>query len=232
MEKIALLVTIAEPGRSSELIEYYKAHELPMPLLTKGHGTAGKDILDFLGLGEPKRDLIFSIMTLPRAKKMIYWLKAKMLFDIPGNGIAFIILLDSVAGGKTLNYFSSGAEVLPESSEEDIKRMSEYKHELIMAIINRGHADEVMAAAREAQAGGGTVVHARGTGAKLAEKFFGVTLSDEKEIVFIVADTENRNAIMKNIVNQAGIKSAAQSIVFSVPVSEVLGIRERLQNEE
>ncbi len=232
MEKIVLFVTIAEPKRSVALIEYYKTHALPMPLLTKGHGTAGQDVLDFLGLGEPKRDLIFSIMTLPRAKKMLYWLKAKMLFDIPGNGIAFMVLLDSVAGGKTLNYFSSGAETLPESSEKEKKCMSEYKHELIIAIINRGHIEEVMEAARAAQAGGGTVVHARGTGAKLAEKFFGVTLSDEKEIVFIVSDTENRNAIMKNIVNQAGINSEAQAIVFSVPVSEVLGLREHLQSEE
>lgn len=232
MEKIALLVTIAEPNRTPELINYYKTHELPMPLLTKGHGTAGQDILDYLGLGEPKRDLIFSIMTLPRAKKMIYWLKAKMLFDVPGNGIAFIILLDSVAGSKSLNYFSSGADELPESSEEEKKRMSEYKHELIVAVINRGHVEEVMETAREAQAGGGTVVHARGTGAKLAEKFFGVTLSDEKEIIFIVADTDNRNAIMKSIVNHAGVKTEAQAIVFSVPVSEVLGIREHFQNEE
>ena len=37
------------------------------------------------------------------------------------------------------------------------------KHDLILTIVNRGFADEVMSAAKAAGAFGGTVVNARGT---------------------------------------------------------------------
>ena len=37
-------------------------------------------------------------------------------------------------------------------------------HDLILTIVNRGFADEVMTAAKKAGAFGGTVVNARGTG--------------------------------------------------------------------
>ena len=48
------------------------------------------------------------------------------------------------------------------------------------------YTEKVMDAARQAGAAGGTVVHAKGTGAKYA-KFFGLTLADEKEMIYIVS---------------------------------------------
>ena len=49
----------------------------------------------------------------------------------------------------------------------------ECAYELIIAVAASGYTDLVMDAAREAGAGGGTVVHAKGTAAAHAEKFFG-----------------------------------------------------------
>ena len=47
------------------------------------------------------------------------------------------------------------------------------KHELIVAIVNHGHEEAVMAAARAAGARGGTVFNARGTANAVDEfKFF------------------------------------------------------------
>lgn len=47
-------------------------------------------------------------------------------------------------------------------------------------IANQGYTELVMDAARAAHAPGGTVIHAKGTGAEKAEKFFGVSLAKEK----------------------------------------------------
>ena len=63
----------------------------------------------------------------------------------------------------------------------------ELTHELIIVITNQGYTDKVMDAARSAGAGGGTAIHAKGTGAELARKFFGVSIASEKEIVFIIS---------------------------------------------
>lgn len=78
----------------------------------------------------------------------------------------------------------------------------DFSHELIMAIMNEGYSDTVMDAARSAGAGGGTVLHAKGTGRARAEKFFGVSLADEKDVVYIVAHAEEKAAIMQAIARQ------------------------------
>ena len=80
-------------------------------------------------------------------------------------------------------------------------------------------------AARAAGATGGTSVHAKGTGAELARKFLGLSIAAERELIFILAKKEDRTPIMKAVMSQAGIHSAAQSLAFSLPVGEVEGLR-------
>ena len=97
-------------------------------------------------------------------------------------------------------------------------------HELIIAIYEKGHTDLVMDAARAAGAAGGTTIRAKGTGAG-AEKFFGLSLAEEKEIVLIVSDNEKKKDIMKGIMQGAGIETKAHALVFSLPVTDTAGFR-------
>ena len=87
-----------------------------------------------------------------------------------------------------------------------------------------------MDAARAAGATGGTAVHAKGTGTELAKKFFGVSIAAEKELIFILTREETRVPIMKAIMARAGMQTEAQSLVFSLPVSGIAGLR-RLDGE-
>ena len=48
--------------------------------------------------------------------------------------------------------------------------MADFKHEVILCIVNNGFSDVVMDAAREFGAGGGTVINARGTASLEAER--------------------------------------------------------------
>ncbi len=98
------------------------------------------------------------------------------------------------------------------------------RHELILTIINRGYADLVMDAAKNAGASGGTIVHARGTGIHEAEKFFGIIVQPEKEIVLILTEREKKNEIMTAICTHADLKVAGNGICFSLPVDQVMGL--------
>ena len=62
------------------------------------------------------------------------------------------------------------------------------KHELIICIVNNGFTDLVMDAARKEGARGGTIFHGRGTGNPDMEKFFGFSISPEKEIIIILVE--------------------------------------------
>ena len=69
------------------------------------------------------------------------------------------------------------------------------------------------------------MIHAKGTGMEKAEKFLGVSIVDEKEIAFIVAKAADKNAIMKSIMDKAGLGSPARAVVFSMPVTDTAGLR-------
>jgi nitrogen regulatory protein PII len=99
------------------------------------------------------------------------------------------------------------------------------KSVLIITIVNKGNTDLVMDAARGAGAGGGTVLRAKGTGANMA-KFFGVSISEEKEMVYIVAQREKRDNIMRAIMEKAGSNTEAHGVIFSIPVDGVVGLKD------
>ncbi len=104
-------------------------------------------------------------------------------------------------------------------------------YSLIISIVNRGYSDEVMDAARDAGAKGGTVMYAHGAGLRDTETFFGISIHPEKELVLILASNETRPAIMQAIVKRVGMDSEGAGITFSLPVTNVEGIA-RLTNPE
>lgn len=71
------------------------------------------------------------------------------------------------------------------------------------------------------------MIHAKGTGMESAEKFLGVSLAAEKEMIFIVTRKEEKNQIMKAIMEKTGLCSKEKALVFSLPVTSVVGLRPR-----
>lgn len=106
------------------------------------------------------------------------------------------------------------------------KPKMEFSHELIYVILNEGHSDEVMHAARSAGATGGTVMVGKGTGSKETGQFLGISLASEKDVVLIVSEAAKKAGIMKAIVEQAGPQTPAGAICFSLPVTQVAGLRQ------
>lgn len=101
---------------------------------------------------------------------------------------------------------------------------SEKGYELIFVIVNSGYVDLVMTAAKGQGATGGTVLNGRGTGNEAMEKFFGITIQPEKEIVLIIVPKEIKDNVLKAIYRDAGLESRGQGIAFSLPVDEVVGL--------
>ena len=103
---------------------------------------------------------------------------------------------------------------------------------LILAVVNRGFADEAMDAARAAGATGGTVLLTRGAGDGNDAKFYEITIHHEKEMLMILSKAEERKAIMQAIVDRVGPKTQAQGIAFSVPVNSTIGLAGKGDEDE
>ena len=77
-----------------------------------------------------------------------------------------------------------------------------------------------------------TTIAAKGTGIASAEKFRGLSLANEREVVLIVARSATKGDIMRAIIEKAGIDTPAGAICFSLPVSQVAGLRRLDLDEE
>mgnify|MGYP003307853561 CR=1 FL=1 len=96
--------------------------------------------------------------------------------------------------------------------------------ECLFIIVNSGFTDVVMDAARKEGAGGGTILHAKGTGSVQNEKFFGVSITPDKEIVIILCKKEQSEKILLAVNQTAGLASAGNGIAFSLPVADYIGL--------
>lgn len=221
MSELSMLVTITGRKQAKSFSDFYTSAGLPVSVITVGYGTASNDILDYLGLDNSEKYVMFHFVTDETWKEVKRQLRVKMHIDYPGFGIAFLIPFSSIGGKKALDYLTVG-QPFKKGEESSLKNT---RYELLVAIANQGYTELIMDAARKVSASGGTVIHAKGTGGALAEKFMGVTLVPEKEMVFIVVQTERKNAIMQAIIEEAGSETKAGAIVFSLPVTDTAGMR-------
>lgn len=214
-------MTIAGRRHSGRFLHLYKEERLPVTMVTLGSGTASSEMMDYFGLETSEKIVFFSLVTWENWKRVKRKMEHRLNIDIPGTGISFVVPLSSIGGRKALQFLLTEQEF--EKEEETVLKNTEY--ELLIVISDFGYTNLVMDAAREAGAGGGTVVHAKGTGMEQAEKFFGVMLAAEKEMTFIVTRSGKKNGIMKAIMEKAGMDTKAKSIIFSLPVTETAGLR-------
>ena len=208
MSKVYMMVTITNRNKRKDFRTFFKEYGLPVFLETIGRGTAQSEVLDYFGLEESEKLLFLAIVTGETWKKLRRGLITKMLIDVPGTGVSFIVPLSSVGGRKTLQFLVNEQEF----EKEEETSMKDTDYELLVAIANQGYIDTVMDAAK-------------GTGMELAKKYLGVSLVEEKEVILIVTKSREKNQIMKAIMEQAGLDSKERTIVFSLPVTSVAGIR-------
>ena len=182
-------------------------------------------MLSYLGLEATEKSVLFSVVT-PQIKDVLMReLVDTMHIDRPGSGIAVCLHLSSVGGRSAMQYLiSGGTDVEPDLTVKEEERMSNSGYELVVAIANGGYSDMVMEAASAAGAQGGTVLHTRAADAANGNKFFGMAITEEREMILLVTPAEKRAAIMQAIMEKAGAQSEAQSVVFSVALDEVAGL--------
>ena len=208
-----MLINISQKKNSEDILEILNKNNVPITLGRYGKGTATDVMLDYLGIGEKEKCITFSFLPLDLVFDVCKKVKSKYR-----DTYSFILPVSSVGGKHIMEHFS---ESLPKSNHSTSNNIK-FTEELLLIIANRGYIDSVMEVAREAGAPGGTVIHARGTGTDNSEKFFGVTLGAEKEMIFIVTNKQQKENIMKAVMEKVGSNTEAGSIVFSLPVTEIL----------
>ncbi len=221
MNQLSVMLSIVNRRQTKRFQSLYDEAGASLALSMLGRGTAVSDVLDYFGLAASEKALLCHVVTQKTWQTVKKRLQSELYIDVPGTGIAFTVPVSSVGGGKQLQFLLNGQEF--EKGEEQTLKNTRY--ELLVVIANQGYTEPIMEAARAGGAGGGTVLHAKGTGMEHAEQFLGFSLASEKEAVLMVVASEKKNAVMQAVMEQVGLKAKAKAIAFSLPVTDVAGMR-------
>lgn len=178
-----------------------------------GRGTAENSIIQLLGLGDTSKDIAYVLVDENLAPTIIEKIK-----EASSNKKHFGVLFSIDVG----DFIKSGSsnQISNSSTSKGEKSMAENNYEMINVIVNKGYAEDAMAAARKAGAGGGTIINARGTAKESDSKFFGFEIIPEKEMLIILVPTEKKQAIITAISELPCLTTAGSGIVFCNPAND------------
>lgn len=93
---------------------------------------------------------------------------------------------------------------------------------LITCIVQRGIADAVVKAAQKAGAQGATVFYAHGTGVRQRRLgVLGVTVNAEKEIIYIVASTDQADRIFEKMFTAGKLDTPGMGMIYTTPIDKM-----------
>ncbi len=217
--ELYFVLSIVERQNESKIVKICHDLGLTFVLTALGNGTATHEHLSLYDLEASEKAVVSTVASTDNVKELFKKAKIELCIDIPGNGIMMAVPMKSVGGGKTLSYLTDTQKLGGTKPEMN------FKNELIVVVLNEGYSDDVMDAARSAGATGGTLFHAKGTGNKGTEKFFEVSLAEEKDMIYILSPSGKKSEIIAKINQDCGTNTNVGAICFSLPVTEVAGIR-------
>ncbi len=219
-----MITVITTPKLADKATKVLADEGVPVEYRLAATGTAPNEVMDVLGLGSVDKTILISMIPKSFSKDILVKLHDEMKIKSANSGIAFVISLTGMNNRMIRMLTDLDSESDRQEQRKEGSIMSDTKYSVIAAIINRGYSNELMDAAREAGASGGSVINSRRIAAEAVCNKWGLGGQEEKEIVLIVACNDNKVEIMKKITEKCGVNSEANGMVISVPIEDVIGL--------
>lgn len=207
MKGYKLLVSIVPHDKGEKLTRAAMERGCTGGTVLLGRGLAESNLAAVLGLGESSKDLILMVVKEDAVTSVRNSILQATSREKRGFGQIFSVDVSTV--------MKSGGGINNRSKEDPAVGNSNFDNEMISVIVNKGYADDVMAAARVAGAGGGTVVNARGTARETDQRFFGMHIVPEKEMLIMIVPSDKKEAVLEAIREVKCLKEPGMGIAFS-----------------
>lgn len=211
-----LIYVIVNYGMGSRVLQTAKKLGLPGGTVVIGKGTVNHSILNFLSLYDEQKEIVILGTNYQSTKTILSDLNAVFNFEKRNHGILF-----TTSAGKIIG---SGFYKKEKNDEERGVRKSMYQ--LIITIVNRGNAGDVIDAAKAAGSKGGTIINARGSGIHETQRLFNMDIEPEKEMVMILSKEDITDSIVESIRIALEIDQPGNGIIFIQDVNQTYGIYE------
>lgn len=245
-ESYQLVLTILPQDRLDRLDAFYPPVEEVAWFQMNARGTAHSSILDLLGLQDSPMRLTAVCVRSQDVESYLLYLRKNLELHAPGNGISIALPIERSLGLLTLfavadrfqetqtpllqksvfrhlPFRKSKAAAQP-SIEAEPHDLQADSHDLILSILNEGHADAAMEFLRQHKVRGGTILEAAGRGAHDDTQWFGEALIPEKEILLTVVEKHQTHFLLDWLEEQAALDQPGQGIAFALPVHYAVGL--------
>ena len=98
------------------------------------------------------------------------------------------------------------------------------KFAVLIAILPDDLEDKAIDIAKQAGAGGVTILNGRGLGAEAKKTFFGLTYEGSQSVLIFVLEKKLALAVMKAISKELDLANHAKGVVFTIPLEHIAGI--------
>lgn len=211
MSKFSILFSIVPHDKGEKLTQAAVESGAWGGTVFMGENQPDSNLKAILGLGSFKQDIITMVVEEKEKEKISRAIIEATKNESKNFGFLFSISSNTFVKGGAL---ITGGILMEEKSE------NKKKNKLIWAIVNKGYAEDAMAEARKAGAGGGTIVNARGTARESDEKFFGMHIVPEKEMLMIVVDESKYEAVLESIRHLKYLNQPGSGIAFCCDVED------------
>jgi nitrogen regulatory protein PII len=216
MEAGKILITMLGRHRGEHFMAVGKAAGARGGTIVLGRTVEGGRIMQALSLADVQQDIVFILMGKETDAVLDAVQAAAQAAPQKLGGLA--LLLDVSGMFIRIAQADEGNTHAMDGGSNNM----DSGFQLITVIINHGYADDVMAAARKAGAGGGTIINARGTGTEEDVKFFGITLAPEKEMLLIAAENSKADAIIAAVSAIPSLREPGVGIVYKMNIEQFI----------
>ena len=219
---VELVVSVVDVSQSEKVLRLYRDTHVLVDFVCMAHGTAKTEMLDLLGIGETAKAIVLCLTDRERARLLLEKLGHGLQMRYPGKGIAFTVLINGI--GVRWHQLLTQSDVESKEAERMNKTERACGLDAVVVVMERGYTNVAMDAARKAGARGGTVIAARGIAEDEVKRFFGIEIQAEKEIVFLIVRSEERQEVMTALMKAVGMNTRSHGLVLSVPLSSAIGL--------
>ncbi|WP_242961557.1 P-II family nitrogen regulator [Peptostreptococcus faecalis] len=209
-----LLQVIVNYGMGAKVTKFAKKFDIIGSSLTYARGTVNNKIMEYLGISDTLKEIIYLVVPSNKAKEIMIELSRKFKFDKPNCGIVF---------STKITHISCKID-----GERNVEREEdEHMYDLITTVVDRGNGEDVISAAKKGGSNGGTIMNARGSGIGVTSKVFSVEIEPEREIVIILSKSDKTDSIVSSINKLLEDESECNGIVYVQEVSKAYGMYEK-----
>lgn len=107
VKKIKLLVTIVNKNKAEFYVDFLQSFDANLQLILRARGTAGSEMLHYMGLEESEKTVLFSLIREDLAPRALAGLEEKFKTIRGGKGIAYTVPLSGVIGAAIYAFLSN-----------------------------------------------------------------------------------------------------------------------------